>query len=183
MFTGNHKRLTFWLLALLLVAVLGAGITLSYLTDGTGKLENTFLPASVTVEIKEDLGETKENVRITNTGDTSCYIRAMVAINWQDEVGNVLGETPQEGTDYTIRWGSESWDRDTADGLFYYTQPVPAGGQTENLINEVAALTGKKEGYRLTVEITAAAIQSSPVSAVVEKWGVTLAADGKTISK
>ena len=53
---------------------------------------------------------------------------------------------------------------------------------TNELIKECKAVAGKApEGYSLSVEIIADAIQSVPTHVVVDSWKVKLDTDGKTI--
>ncbi|MGM9526262.1 MAG: hypothetical protein ACI3U1_08335, partial [Peptococcaceae bacterium] len=65
----------------------------------------------------------------------------------------------------------------------YCTSPVAAGGNTPEMFASIVQIgSDPAAGYTLCVEILADAIQSSPVKAVTEAWGVTVATDD-TISK
>ncbi len=159
------------------VLVLGAAIggTVAWLAANTPGLTNTFTPGEVKCTVEETFdGKTKQNVKIKNTGNTDAYIRAKVVVTWKDAAGNVYGgATPVEGTDYTISYNADDWS--AVDGYWYCTQPVAPDAPnnlTPVLINSASPVEGKApEGYALSIEILAEAIQSSPASAVQEAWG------------
>ena len=65
------------------------------------------------------------------------------------------------------------------DGYYYAKAPVAPKGNTPVLIEkctEVAA--NAPDGYTLSLEILADAIQSTPTRAVEQAWGVTVDTDG-----
>lgn len=181
----NKRRLTSWAtLALALVLTLSVGGTIAYLITNTSAITNTFTPSYVDCLVDESFnGNVKTNVSVKNNGDTEAYIRATVIVTWQDAAGNVYAQAPVKGTDYSISFANGTgWDTDTIDGYYYYTLPVTASQKTGILISECKPLTNAPaEGYTLSVEILAQAIQSTPIKAVTDSWGVT--ANGTTISK
>lgn len=161
-----------------LVLILGAvvGGTLAYLAARTDAIVNTFNPAKVDITVDENFnGKTKENVKITNTGDTDVYIRATYVVTWKDTDGNVYPEQPQPEDDYTIGLNPDGgWYH--FNGYYYYTYPVASGASTGVLIDECASVAGKApEGYTLSVNVLASAIQSVPAEAVGQAWGVSIA--------
>lgn len=164
------------LLALLLVV---AGGTLAWLT-AQDSVSNTFTPAHVTCDVEEDFnGTTKEKVSIKNTSDIPVYIRASIVVTWKDSFGNVYGQKPVADTDYTISYGTD-W---TQQGDYWYcTSPVAVGDTTGTLISKcvVSATAKKPNGYDLSVEIIAEAIQSQPARAVQQAWGVTISGGSVT---
>ena len=169
------------------VLVLGAAIggTVAWLATNTPGLTNTFTPGKVSCTVVESFdGTTKSDVKIQNTGNTDAYIRAKVVVTWKDAAGNVYGgATPVEGTDYTISYSTSGWTQ--VGDYRYCTQPVAPDAPnnlTPVLINSASPVDGKApEGYALSIEILAEAIQSSPASAVQEAWGVTIA-DGNVMA-
>lgn len=160
-----------------LVLIIGAvvGGTLAYLAARTDAIVNTFNPAKVDITVDENFnGKTKENVKITNTGDTEVYIRATYVVTWKDATGKEVYPTqPVEGTDYSIALNlSEGWVQ--YGGYYYYTEPVAPDASTGVLITSCAPVAGRApEGYFLSVDVLASAIQSTPAKAVTEAWGVT----------
>lgn len=159
------------LLALLLVV---AGGTLAWLT-AQDSVSNTFTPAHVTCNVEESFnGTAKSDVKIKNTSDIPVYIRASIIVTWKDSSGNVYGQLPVKGTDYTMDIAADGWV--PKDGYYYCTSPVAVGDTTGTLINKcvVSATAEKPNGYDLSVEIIAEAIQSQPDRAVKDAWGVTV---------
>lgn len=190
----NRKVLLLSLAAILIVCV---GTTIAYLMQQTDDVVNTFEPASVTCEVREETfdGQVKENVTVANTGDIDAYIRADVVVTWQDQQGNVYGKKPVAGEDYTITYNlsNEGWVYNEADGFYYYKEKVghvAPDNVTDVLITECAPTTdAAPAGYYLSVEILASAIQADGVSdgvgepgtienetAIHNAWGVDLSA-------
>ena len=176
---GGMKRSLVLVVSVLALVLAVAGGTLAWLTANSGPVTNTFTPAKVTCEVKEDFnGTTKKDVQIKNTSNIDAYIRAYVVVTWKNAQGNVYGK-PVEETDYTISYDlSHGWVQGN-DGYYYYTSPVTAnGGLTGVLISNCqlnSGVTPPADGYSLSVEIIAEAIQSVPAKAVGEAWGVTIA--------
>lgn len=170
------------LLMMALAIVLGAfvGTTVAYLFTNTDALTNTFNPAKVTTEITEDFDKNvKDNVKVKNTGDIDAYIRAAVVVTWQDVNGNVHPTAPVADADYTVNYPTNTgWVKHT-DGFYYCTTAVKPNATTGILLTNCKPVEGKApEGYHLSVEILASAIQSEPASAVQEAWNVTVNTDG-----
>lgn len=168
----SHKP-TLLMMALAIVLGAFAGTTVAYLFTNTDALTNTFKPANVTTEITEDFkNNVKNNVQVKNTGDIDAYIRAAVVVTWQDDQGNVHPTAPVAETDYTVTFPADTgWVKHT-DGFYYYTTAVKTNATTGILLTNCKPVEGKApEGYYLSVEILASAIQSEPASAVVEAWG------------
>ena len=177
------------LVSLLLIVGVAVGGTLAYIIEDAGPIKNTFTPSQVTTYVEETVsGNTKSNVKIQNTGDTTAYIRAAVVVTWQDEAGNILGEKPVAGTDYEITYdldseqGEKRWI-EGADGFYYWTSPVKSYDEdaddcyTGVLIESCAAKNSKTIGtgkdavtYSLAVEIIGSGIQSVPTSVVTNEW-------------
>ena len=161
-----------------LVLIIGAvvGGTLAYLAARTDAIVNTFNPAKVDIMVEENFdGSTKKDVKIKNTGDTEVYIRATYVVTWKDAAGNVYPEQPQSGVDYNISLNLEQgWFY--YNGYYYYTTPVAPLASTGVLIDLCTPVTGRApEGYTLSVNVLASAIQSVPAEAVGEAWGVSIA--------
>lgn len=161
-----------------LVLIIGAvvGGTLAYLAARTDAIVNTFNPTKVDITVEEDFnGETKEDVKIKNNGDTEVYIRATYVVTWKDAAENVYPEQPQQGVDYTISLNLEQgWIY--YNGYYYYTAPVAPDASTGVLIDLCTPVTGRApKGYTLSVDVLASAIQSVPAEAVGQAWGVSIA--------
>ena len=158
--------------AVLLIGTV-VGSTVAYLITNTDPVENKFAYASVSCEVKEDFnGNTKENVQITNTGSTNAYIRATYVVNWLDKDGKIAVSVP-EGYSYNVTENPDGkWTKGT-DGYFYYLTPVAPDASTPGSLLNCTVTRPENPEYRLSVEILATAIQSTPAKAVTEAWGVT----------
>ena len=170
---GGAKR-SFVLVASVLVLLLAvAGGTLAWLTANTGPVVNTFAPAHVTCQVDETFdGITKSDVKVKNAGDIPAYIRAYIVVTWKDSDGNVYGQKPVKDTDYTMTMGSNGWTQ--KDGYWYCNTAIDSGGFTPVLIDSCTSNNSAPDGYNLSVEIIAEAIQSVPEAAVETAWGVTI---------
>ena len=174
------------IVSLLLVLLLGVGGTIAYLITHTDPVENTFTPSQIGLDIVEEFpdSEVKKAVQIKNTGDVDAYIRVAVNVTWvkvPTETGAssniVTAKTPVAGEDYTISYANEAADAwiHGADGFWYYAKPVAANGLTPILISSCQPIQGRApEGYTLSVEIIASAIQADPAQAVAGSWSNSL---------
>lgn len=167
----NRTAILFMAIIMLIGAVIGS--TVAFLITNTGPVENKFAYASVSCEVKEDVnGNTKKNVQITNTGSTDAYIRATYVVNWLDAQGNIVASVP-DGYSYNLTENPNSkWTKGN-DGYFYYLSPVAPDKSTPGSLLTCTVTRPENPEYRLSVEILATAIQSTPAKAVKEAWGVT----------
>ena len=186
-----NRKLIAIVLTLVLVAVLSVGGTFAWLNATSGTVTNTFTPAEITTKVEETLkNDEKSNVSIKNVktdNAVDAYIRAEIVVTWQDNNGNVYGQLPVEGVDYTIGFNLSSntdtnggeWVAST-DGFYYWTMPVAPDANTGFLITTCAPKTGKApEGYHLCVEVISTAIQTVPTNVVTSEWasGVSAVAE------
>lgn len=160
------------LLAAVIVLLAGAvGGTWAFLVAQSEPVQNNFTYAHVSCKIDEKFdGTTKSDVKIQNTGDIPAYIRARIVVTWKDANGNVSA-VPVKDSDYTMTMGT-GWTKGT-DGYWYCKTAVDTMGSTPVLIKECKKTGTAPDGYDLSVEILADAIQSEPASAVTEAWGYT----------
>ena len=161
------KKKIITLLALVLLLTLVITGTVAFLATGTNSIVNTFTPSHVTTQVVETLdGNTKSDVMIKNTGDTSAYIRATYVVNWVDSNGNVYAAQPVAGTAYTVSVNETDWTQGTTDRYWYCDSVIAPGNMTPVLINSIAPVDGKApEGYTLQVTIIAEGIQSTGMGA------------------
>ena len=166
----NRTAILFMAIIMLIGAVIGS--TVAFLITNTGPVENKFAYASVSCEVKEDFnGSTKKDVQIKNTGSTDAYIRATYVVNWVDAQGNIVASVP-EGYSYTLTENPGGKWTKRADGYFYYLASVAPGKSTPGSLLTCTVTHPENPEYRLSVEILATAIQSTPAKAVKEAWGV-----------
>lgn len=174
--TGKSAALLVSLLLLLTVTV---GGTIAFLIDSDGPLHNLFNPSKVTTYVDETVsGNTKSDVSIKNTGDTTAWIRAAIVVTWQDKDGNVYGQLPVEGTDYTMELNvvtKDGWLKGN-DGFYYWYLPVKSVEEdasdcnTGVLIKECTYKANAPEDYFLNVEIIGSGIQSEPENLFNTEW-------------
>lgn len=173
---GNRRgRIIVISLCLVLLVSVGTGAVLSYISYKTPPVENILEAGRVECIVQETFdGSEKTDVTIKNTGNTTAYIRAAVLISWQSESDEteILARVPKEGEDYEITYGDLLWMQGD-DGYWYYASPVEPDSATRPLIERVAPLGDAPDGYALSVEILATAIQANPITVVKDEWGVT----------
>lgn len=166
-----NKKVILLAVSLMLILSAAIGGTVAYLIDQTGSITNTFTPANVTPQVTEDFdNKVKNNVKITNDGDIPAYIRVKVVVTWK-KGNDVYGVAPKLDTDYTWQIPGTDWVKGS-DGFYYYTKPVPAGEKTSILLTDCKLKESVKapEGYSLSVDIHAQAIQAEPTTAVTSAW-------------
>lgn len=169
------------LAVLLAVAVMASvNVTYAYLFTKTNSAENNFVPAVVDCEMDEDfIDNVKSDVRVKNIGTTEAYMRLVVVVTWQDDNGNCLAMKPQENVDFTMKANTDGWFKH--DGIWYCKTPVAVGFNTPPLIEEFKPTgTNTPNGYHLTIQFLASAIQSQPDQAVEEAWGIQIV-DGQLV--
>jgi hypothetical protein len=170
--TGKSWRVA--ALAVLITVAIMASVdaTVAYLFTNTDSAENAFVPAVVACVVQDDyLDNITSDVRVKNTGTTEAYVRVAVVINWQDAKDDVIGRTPVEGVDYTVTFNETDWF--FYEGFWYCKEPVAVGYVSKVLVEELEpAPLDLPEGYHLSVEFVASAVQSQPDAAVQEAWGV-----------
>lgn len=181
------KKTWILMVSILLILCLTVGGTIAFLSTKSGPVENTFNASKVTTKVNETIiGAEKTKVTVTNTGDIDAWIRAAVVVTWQNEAGEVYGQAPVAGTNYTNWTPGDDWESGS-DGFYYYTKPVAAGQTTTPLIESISLIGNPPaSGYFLTVEILASGIQSKPATVFTEVWresGLTLNTDGTRLDK
>ena len=160
-------------------------------------VSNTFTRGEITPSIEEmfDGSSTvKQDVFVENEGTAPAYMRAAVSVYWEDLDGDQLWEAPKEGSDYTMKWGNAVSEGANPrwilgdDGYYYWSDPVGANEQTENLIDK-ATQSGTIGDKRLVVDISTQALQAnlSAGEGFDAVWsassGLKVGADGALVRK
>ena len=175
------KRLLIIIISLLITVCAATGGTVAYLMAQTPEVENSFDPVFVSCQVSESFdGITKTDVKVTNTGDITAYIRATFIPMWKADNGAVHSSTPVQDSNFQLTLGSDKWVKGS-DGYYYYTVPVLAGASTDVLFAEITPIGDSPDGYSLSVHIAATAIQAMPAEAVNQAWGATVRSDGSLI--
>ena len=176
----HFKKIQLLILSLLVVTTVTVGGTVAYLTTKSDPVVNTFEPSYVRCAVDEKFnGTTKEYVRVQNTSDIEAYIRVKLVCYRVNDAGDHIGGT----ADITKFTPESGWIEQ--DGYYYYTRPVAAKDFTDNLIKNLNLISyDDVDGGRQVIEVMAEAIQSKPIDAVTQAWGVKISdADGSTIVK
>ncbi len=184
---SSRRRGILLLASFLLIGTVTAGTVLAYVHSRTQPIANVFSPAEVSCQVLESFDQhVKSDVKIRNTGTADAYIRVAVVATWVSDQGTeVYAARPKEGAeqDYTVAFADdypENWLTD-ADGFYYYTGKVPAGGTTAQLIKTCTVNAGRAPaGFHLSVEILASAVQASPETVAEEQWHVVIK-DGRIV--
>ena len=166
--------------ALLLTATVG--VTLAFLVDETPSIDHNFVPVYVSCKVREEMNtelNIKTNVAVQNTGDITAYVRAAVVVTWiSEESGSTYGGAPVKDKDYTADFATDGWIMGT-DGFYYCTSPIASEGVTPILLRSIYPVSEQApEGYILSVQIVASAIQADPAEAVTSAWKATVNSDG-----
>ena len=181
---GKGKKSVAVMAAVALILALAVGGTVAYIATKVDPINNQFLPAKVSCEVETN-GDT---IKVNNTSNIPAYIRAAIVVNWMDGEGNVRGIAPVKDTDYTLTVNTDKWD--LVGSFYYYDQSVPEKTQiTEALVASYGLMNGvtAPDGYTLTVEVVAEAIQADGVgsdgkTAAESAWGVKLSSGQWTLS-
>lgn len=176
---NNKPRIRMNKLAILFIAVvmlIGAvvGSTVAFLVTNTEPVENKFTYANISTGITEYFdGTTKNNVKVTNTGDTLAFVRATYIVTWRDASGNIVNSVP-DGYTYELTVNPDGkWQ--PVGNYYYYPYAIGTNESTAGSLLNCKVTHPENPEYFLNVEIVASAIQSTPEDAVKEAWGVTIA--------
>ena len=134
----NKKNVFLTLSALTLTAGLSIGSAMAYFTTyatATGGAQLKL--GTTTTKIDETVTEWTKHITISNTGDFDCYIRVKAF------AGNVYQER------LVFSDGTGKWTPG-ADGFWYYTDILPVGDASEELLIKIDHLE-KEENFNVIV--------------------------------
>lgn len=169
----KHKRTALLLLVFAMLTTIVVSSTFAFLSTEANTVVNTFSPAKMSCVVNETFdGSTKENVCVQNTSDAPAYIRVKLLPYWRNNENTAIVAKDA----WTIK--EDAFPSDSkwilgADGYYYYTEPVPIGGETEAIID---SLTLDQDGVTLSrqvLEIIASCVQADPKDAVLYAWGAS----------
>ena len=168
------KRKITWV-ALICVAVLLASIGSvgAYMRKQTAVKENVFVASVVDCAVEEIFTyNQKEEITVKNTGNIDAYIRLRFVTYWIDANGEILFEASPS---LEVNYDKSIWTE--VDDIYYYNKPVSPQQKTEDLLAGSSVIPLRDEGEgdnrkRQVVEVFAEAIQSEPLDAMKESWGV-----------
>ena len=167
---GSHARRTAkssaLIIALALILVLAVGGTVAYIFTQTDPVINTFTPTEAKITVDEETSNNQKTsiTVVNNSTGVPVYIRVALVANMIDDEGNVTGAA--DVPTFTL---GKDWIKGS-DGYYYYTEPVPVGGSTGNLLKSQMILD-----ENMQVVVLADAIQAMPKQDVIDAWGQTIA--------
>ena len=163
---GRTAKSSALIIALALILVLAVGGTVAYIFTQTDPVINTFTPTEAKITVDEETNSNQKTsiTVVNNSTGVPVYIRVALVANLIDEDKNVTGAASVP----TFTLG-ENWF-EGSDGYYYYTEPVPVGGSTGNLLKSPMTLD-----ENMQVVVLADAIQAMPKQAVIDAWGQTIA--------
>ena len=163
---GRTAKSSALIIALALILILAVGGTVAYIFTQTDPVINTFTPTEAKITVDEDTNSNRKTsitVKNISTG-VPVYIRVALVANMIDGAGNVTGAA--DVPTFTL---GKDWIKGS-DGYYYYTEPVPVGQSTGNLLEKAMTLD-----ENMQVVVLADAIQAMPKQAVIDAWGQTIA--------
>ena len=170
----KNKRIILIIMICMFTLALVSTPVVAYMIKQTTTAENTFTPATVECQLKEEFTDNeKTSITVTNKGNINAYIRVRLVTYMTDGAGNVTTATPPS-VDLTLgdNLGGD-WIKDANSNTYYYKNAVAPNGTTGDLLKAKISL---EDGQ--VVVVLAEAIQANPSNAVASAWGVTIA-DGK----
>lgn len=170
------------IVGLLMLVVVGT--TFALRTTGLKQITNTFdvgdLDTSIVEPEDPDQQPTNKDVTVTNNGSVSAYVRARIVVDVENgllEPGKVQFKTESEagvatpgtGEIWVIladkEEGKAEWQKDDADGYYYYEEILAPEGETGKLITEVRVGSGVTDSFDVIV-------QSESVPAFASSWSM-----------
>ncbi len=149
------------------------------LMDGFGIDIETPTPPSGTSVI--------DGIKINNTNNRTCYIRAMIIANWVDEDGNIAAILDPDEVNLIISEGNSNyqlstdwrsyWFYDESTNIYYYRKPLNRTESTtvclfEKFTNPIPHSEGLKLDFYVLVQAVDADRDKASVKAA---WGETIA--------
>ena len=168
------RKITWFALICVAVFLASIGSVGAYMRKQTEVKENKFVASVVDCAVEEIFtNNQKEEITVKNTGNIDAYIRLRFVTYWIDANGEILFEASTFPVDIHDK---SKWTK--IDDIYYYYQPVKPGEYTEDLLDGSSVITLSVNGEgdnrkRQVVEVFAEAIQSMPLEAMQESWGVT----------
>lgn len=162
----NHKRLAM-LLSMILVITCTVGGTLAYLFTRTESITDTFEPANVSCTISND------QASVTSASETSVWLRVSITAVYRStsDPNAIHWENPP----ISITASGDWFYNENGDGFYYYNLPVDSSGVVALPVIEINQ--SDPAGFQLEKQILAEVIQSAPLIAVQEAWGMTRVGD------
>lgn len=161
--------------ALALTLIFSAGGTLAWLAASTEETVNTFSPAQMEIQVKEEFdGEIKKNVRVENKSETAVYIRVSLVPTWVNAAGEPVAESASlSDLTFSTQLPESGWFSGN-DGYYYCKSPVSAFDGVTPVLFTSAVVKGNAApaGCTMDLQVLAQAVQAAPKDAVEAAWGL-----------
>lgn len=133
------KRKTIWLTAaaVILAGSMAIHSAMAYFTTYATASGSHAISIGSRTEIQEEFDNWTKHIKIQNTGENECYVRVKVFC----------------GSQFTVDFSSEAgaWEERDGDGYWYYSDILPMGGETKELLAEITIPEDLKESFNVVV--------------------------------
>lgn len=180
----KRKNLIRAVIVLSVVLALLCGTAVALMFRQTSLLTNEFETAIVdcvvheTTDTGSEIATSKSSITVQNTGNIPAYIRVRFVSYWVDAEGHIVGKTSEMPI---IPYYENTWFE--KDGIYYCRTPIAVGDSTPELLQSgktIVLRADTETGYHQVLEVFADAIQSEPLRAVTNSWGVAISGDNLT---
>lgn len=130
------KRKAFWLMVAALMLTAGAAIpqTMAYFTTYVEAEGGYPITLGNETTIEEKVENMEKHIVLNNTGESDCFVRVKVFA----------------GSRITLTMSGSSWSQGE-DGYWYYSDIVPVGGSTEELLAGITIPEDYTESFNVVV--------------------------------
>lgn len=179
------KNKTFWLgaAAIVLAGSVSVQSAMAYFTTYVKAKGGYEITLGSQTEIEEDVKDMTKEIKISNTGETDCYVRVKVFCGSQIEI-SYAGAVDDKGNAY--------WTKGD-DGYWYYKDILPAGGTSEVLQAKITLPEDYKDSFNVIVVQECTPVQYKEDGTPYADWnakvdtktdiGVADPADGKEAAR
>lgn len=141
---------------------------INYTYDSTEVVEDVFTPIQLSCSVKDNGNGT---YTITNDSNTSVYLRCAPIPNW---VSLTDGRVHWDMPSYTVTVDNSKWmSRAATDGYYYYVSPLDPGVSVTITVKNNDAVNSPVN-HEFRVNMVTEIIQSEPIEAMQEAWGVNM---------
>lgn len=138
---------------------------INYTSDVTEEVIDEFVPVEARCTVKDNGNGT---YTITNDSSMGVYLRFTVVPAWENlSDGRIYWQAPN----CTVTLTASEW-MSSADGYHYRVTPLNAGQSVTVTVGH--SVTDAPPNHVFKVKLVAEVIQSEPVSAMQEAWGVNM---------
>lgn len=139
LFSSKKKSI---LSLLLLLAIVGAAITMALAVANTEQVVNAFAAGKIDTEIEETVDPNlnkKVWIKNSENADSHAFIRVRLNCTPEESVNLVYAEESKN-----------TWKYNEADGFWYYLYSVAPGGKSTQLLDKIQP----REGYAGDMDVT-----------------------------